>query len=396
MNLPLGAQSLLAIGAAMVLLAAVPAPLARRRRVAVLVLGFVLLAAWAFPVPFRQERRGGPFFMGDYNTYLESFDDYAASDTVRFENHLASVILRGISDAAGRGPDRPARSFRILAGLATLLYLCELLLIGVVMRWSAQAVRYIALCVAAPVMLMMWGYREFGPLALSAAAYPLALSAVAAGESADARAAGAGALSGVRAALHGFGYVNLGCLFLAFASARQRSRFRAAATLVAWGLAASLGWIVLYMLVMRLNLVPGHASGVPLRHLLDWYQLKSRDVEPLFSLKAARDLLVTGLLVGVPLCVVALVKVWRHQPVRRFFLVYTVPQLLFLLFLWPVQGVAMELDLLFAAFPAYFAAAWHTSEDPRAVRLALALVAVGHLVVWYVGGSEWFVNPRVV
>ena len=74
--------------------------------------------------------------------------------------------------------------------------------------WSAGALRYLALCVAAPVTLLFFGFREIGYLSLSAAGIPLLLR----GFSVVGRRStviAAACVIGLRSALHGFGLLSL-------------------------------------------------------------------------------------------------------------------------------------------------------------------------------------------
>jgi hypothetical protein len=79
----------------------------------------------------------------------------------------------------------------------------------------------------------------------------------------------------------------------------------------------------------------------------------------------------------------------------RCALAFALPSFAFLLLLWPVQGLAVEMDLIVAAFPAVYALAWLASRSVTLTAWAVTLLVVGHVVFWRVALSEFFVNQRV-
>lgn len=388
-----GLQSYYAVGAGAILALAAALSLPRRRVVVLIVLAAVVAGTWFLPLPYRQEQGGGPFYFGDYSTYLESFDDYAGQRAVRFQNHLGSVLIGQLAKAAGPGSGQERRAFLLLSLVAACLFAGELLLVCRAAKWSSRALRYAALCLAAPVSLMVWGYREFGPLALCASCFPLAAMVHARDEGSDHAYAGIGALVGLRSALHGFGFLSLAGLLLGYLSGGRRG-VRPAVVTVVVALAASLVWLAYYLIVLHIQVEPGHASSLPMRHLLTAYEARGRVVEPFVSIAAARDLLATSVMVGVPLWLASLAHVWQRAAARRFLLAFSAPSVVLLLCFWPVQGVGPELDLLFAAFPAFFAAAWYASKHSGLTWVGVVLGMIGHVLAWSVGGSDLFVNAR--
>ena len=63
---------------------------------------------------------------------------------------------------------------------------------------------------------------------------------------------------------------------------------------------------------------------------------------------------------------------------RRLALMFALPSLAFLVAWWPIQGVNMEMDLIFATFPAFFAGAWLCARTRGVTVAALGLAALAH------------------
>ena len=76
-------------------------------------------------------------------------------------------------------------------------------------------------------------------------------------------------------------------------------------------------------------------------------------------------------------------------------LLFALPSALFLCAFWPIQGLAVEADLLFAAFPGFFALAWIASRSTPATWWSMLVLASGHVIFWRVMLSDLFVNSRV-
>ena len=74
-------------------------------------------------------------------------------------------------------------------------------------------------------------------------------------------------------------------------------------------------------------------------------------------------------------------------------LAYVLPSLMYLCAFWPVQGLALEADLIVAAFPAVYALAWFASSSAPASGCAALLLAAGHAVLWRVVLGAFFRNP---
>ena len=383
-------QSLLLFALAGTLLWAATVPdLGRRRLVAVAALLGVTFAAYALPL--RQ-----PIRMGDSDTYTRSrasFETFSGVREIRAEAHLSHAILGRLDALAGRTDASPERAMRTLMHGATAWFALSALTVAVVEGWSPVVIRYLGLVLLAPSTLLYFGYRELGHLSLNAAAFPLIVRGLQQG---TARLEAGGTLLGVGAALHGFGLLSLAGAWLAALAARVSlaDRVRRLARLVAWGTAAYLGWVAVYLIVLKLPLVPGHAESIPLR---PWFaaEVGERINAAIFSATGARDLFFSAWVAGVPLVAVA-ASLWRtHASEVRLALVYSIPSAVFLLMFWPIQGLAVEMDLVFAAFPALFALAWVCAHDPRKTVIAAVLLASAQLAFWRVVFDHTFVNSRI-
>ena len=97
-------------------------------------------------------------------------------------------------------------------------------------------------------------------------------------------------------------------------------------------------------------------------------------------------------MVGAPLLAVAasLSRQYRHEV--RMALAYAVPSVLLSIAFWPIQGLGVEMDLLVAAFPALYAAAWVCAHDARRTTIAAVLLASAHLAFWRIVMDGRFVT----
>jgi hypothetical protein len=87
---------------------------------------------------------------------------------------------------------------------------------------------------------------------------------------------------------------------------------------------------------------------------------------------------------------------WRRHPVEaRTALAFSVPSTVCWLLFWPIQGLAVEMDLVVAAFPAVYALAWLCAGERRAALAAAAILASGHLAFWRIVLDPAFVNSRI-
>lgn len=383
-------QSLLLFAAAGALLWAARIDHDRRRRtLAIIVLAMVGVVAYA--IPLRQ-----PIRMGDSNTYINSrdgFEFYSGVRQLRYEAHLSHAILGRIDAAYGRTDSSPARALDTLMRLATAWFILCAIAIGVLERWSPAVVRYLALVLLAPASLLYFGYRELGHLSLNAAAFPLFIRGL---QSGTRRLEAGSALFGFGAALHGFGLLSIAGAGLAAigAAAPFTQRLRRGVRVAGWALTAYFVWFAAYFLVLRLPIVAGHAASIPLR---PWFvdEIGQRVNAAIFSAEGARDLFFTAWVIGAPLILVA-GSTWREHGYRvRAALLYAVPSVVFTIVFWPIQGLGVEMDLVFAAFPALYACAWVCACDWRRTLLAAALLATAHVAFWRIVLSVDWVNSRL-
>ncbi len=121
-------------------------------------------------------------------------------------------------------------------------------------------------------------------------------------------------------------------------------------------------------------------------------EAESRILYPLFSIVTVRDVFFSGLIAGLPLVLVTLIV--RRQSAReaRLALVFSIPCAIAFLLFWPPQGIAIEMDMIVALFPAVFALLWVSSTSVRASIASAALLALGHAAFWWVVLHDQFVN----
>ena len=158
--------------------------------------------------------------------------------------------------------------------------------------------------------------------------------------------------------------------------------------------AAYLGWVALYLFVLELPIIAGHAESVPLRPwLMD--EVSDRVNVAIFTAAGGRDIFFSVWAVGAPLLAVA-AMLWRDRPEEtRAALFYAVPSAIFLVLFWPVQGIGVEMDLVFAAFPAVYALAWVCAHDARRTSIAAFLLISAHIAFWRIVIGIDFVNSRL-
>lgn len=397
---PVTVQSLIALLVGSLLIAGAWVPTARMRQGYFVVAAALLVAScWTATLPTRASSQVGTW-MGDSDTYTadrEQFAKYFGDDVVRFHFHLGSRLLNLMDRALGSTAASPAMAFQILPGLVGLIALLEAAVVAMLTGWSAQSMRYTGLCVAAPFALMFFGYRELGYVSLSVAAFPLFLMTLERPD--DARKLGlirgAATLQGLHAALHGFGLAAVATLMaMALASANGiRAAVSSAWTVFAWAFIAYAIWLPIYLIVLGLPIVPGHATGIPVRHLLESYVAENRLVEPLFSLKGVRDIGAEALVVGLPVVLIGLAAADRES--RRAVLAGALVSVGVMLLIWPAQGIGQDIDSVLAVFPAFFAGAWLCAARPWAAVSALCTLGIGHAVFWLVVRSEAFTNSGV-
>jgi len=377
----------LALGGGVLLWAAC-APSERRRR-NVTVATLLLVGVIAVAVPFEPSL----VTMGESAERTRSRAEFErwSAELIRFEKHLSQVILLELYLQFDPTEAAPERTLIAMARGATAWFVVLALAIALFERWSALVLRYLGLALLAPAALLYFGWREFGYLSLNVAAFPLLVR----GLKGDAgRLEAASTCAGLGAALHGSGLVSLAGTWIAALGARGTPGERVGRVLrvTAWGTAAYLGWIALYMFVLRLpiGVDPGPTIIDPWRPLFA-HDIRAQRVAPaILSAAGARDLLMSAWVVGAPLLFVAL-PLWRQYAHEvRTMLWYIPPSILFVIFRWPFDGVGGGVDLVVAGFPAMYALTWVCAHDRKTTSIAALLLVSAHYAFWQVVLDERF------
>jgi hypothetical protein len=384
----------LALGGFLLVGAFVKRPVSRAACAAVALTGLLVLAA-RVPIPV------GSFTMGDGTNIVErreSFEELVRAEReIRFSSHLAYLLLDRIDIALGSTPASPLESYRALSWLAGLVFAVSLMCLAGAERWSPQAIRYIGLAMLAPATVMFFGYLEVGYLALSAAAFPCVARDLHKGGDLTVGLVAGAIMFGLGAAMHGVGYLGIAGLFAAVLAADIpiRRRLLLATALSAIAVGAAMIWVWYYIAVLGLSVIPHHAiNGAIWRGVWEAREAESRIIQPIFSTMAARDLLLSGLVAGLSLLpLVSIRRPWSRE--SRVALAFSVPSLIFFVFFWPVQGIAIEMDMIVAAFPAVYALLWVSSQSVRASLASAGLLALGHWTFWRVVADERFINDML-
>jgi hypothetical protein len=166
-----------------------------------------------------------------------------------------------------------------------------------------------------------------------------------------------------------------------------------AATLGATGLASYLVWIPLYLIILGQNIVPGHATNIPIRRLTESFVAESRTVFPIFSQRGLSDLFYESVVVCLPVAFVGVALARRQSCETRTALGYLSVSVLALTFIWPAQGIALDIDSVFGLFPAVFVGLWFCARSRRASLVALAFILLAHGVFWLLVRNREFTNP---
>ena len=156
-------QSFLGLGLGGLLLAGSAAATRRRRTVyAAVALALLLVGMVTAPLPLHVTDDKGEW-MGDFQNMTQDrdrFDIASGYTSIPFPHHLTALVLKSLDAALGATAESPVRAFRWLSALAGGLFVAELLGIAMLEGWSAGALRYLALCVAAPVTLLFFGFSR--------------------------------------------------------------------------------------------------------------------------------------------------------------------------------------------------------------------------------------------
>lgn len=382
-----------ALGALLLFAAGLKSTTRRVVAVTMVLAGFLVLTLIE-PIPSDR------FIMGDGSSIVQdrgNFDDIVARGgrVVRFSAHLSYRLLGRFDAALGSTADSPVEAYRMLSWLAGVVFAVTLWWLAATDRWSSRSVRYIALALMAPATLMYFGYLEVGYLSLSAAAFPFISRDLVKGADLTPGLLAGALLYGLGAAMHGIGYLSIAALFVAVIAADIpiRRRVVAATALSGIALAAALIWVWYYLAVLGLDVIPGHASGgFILRPLWEAREAENRILYPLLSITTARDVFFSGLIAGLPLVLVTLFLRRQSPREARLALAFSIPCAIAFLLFWPPQGIAIEMDMIVALFPAVFALLWVSSTSIGASIASAALLVVGHAAFWWVVLNDRFVN----
>jgi hypothetical protein len=388
-------QSLMSCTLGALLLAAASLKSTTWRSVAVTV-ALTALLALALIAPLPSDR----FVMGDGSSIVQdrgNFDDLVAhgARVVRFSAHLAYRLLGRFDAALGSTADSPVEAYRMLSWLAGLVFAVTLWCLAAAERWNLRSVRYTALALMAPATLMYFGYLEVGYLSLSAAAFPFISRDLTRGRDLTVGVLVGAILFGLGAAMHGIGYLSIAALFFAVIADDRpiQTRVVLATALSGIAIAAALIWVWYYLSVLGLDVIPGHAAGgFILRPLSQEREAEGRILYPLLSLITARDIFLSGVIAGLPLVLVALFVRQRSPREARLALAFSIACAIAFLLFWPVQGIAIEMDMIVALFPAVFALLWVAATSLRASIASAALLVLGHAVFWWVVLDDRFIN----
>jgi hypothetical protein len=366
---------------------------ASRTRAIGLVVVLGMTAAAMMAQPFKPAR------MGDYHDFVQSrgaFESYVGT-TVHFQYQLAGTIVYGLDAVFGRTTHSPVKAFDMLARLASFVFVAGLALLALQRRFSARVVRYVAIVLAAPATLLLFGYHEFGylPDALGVSALPLALIGLE--EERNAFVIAGATLLGVGAALHGFGLVAVAFLLLvtlAWEFGEPRRLGTRLAQVIGGAAFGWLVWLALYLVVLGWQVIPDHADFLPIRPLLHTRAVPTvhRYDYAIFSHLGLRDIFFEFVILGVFASAVILFlpggRLWRAVVAA------TVPMILFVVFFWPVQGLGNDTDFLGSAFPALYAVGWLTSQSRRGSLVLIAALALGQLALLHVVHGTGFVHAQ--
>jgi len=387
-------QSFISCALGGLLLVAAAARSSRWRSVAVTT-ALTTFLALALIAPIPSDR----FVMGDGSSIVQdrtNFDDLVAHGrVVRFSAHLAYRLLGRFDTALGSTATSPVEAYRMLSWLAGVVFAVSLWCLAATDHWSSRSVRFIALALMTPATLMYFGYLEVGYLSLSAAAFPFISRGLMRGSDLTAGLLVGAILYGLGAAMHGVGYLSIAALFVAVIAddIPVGRRVVLGTALSAIAVAAALIWVWYYLAVLGLDVIPGHAAGgFILRPLWTAREAESRILYPLFSTTTARDVFFSGLIAGLPLVLVTLMVRRQSPREARLALAFSIPCAMAFLLFWPPQGIAIEMDMLVALFPAVFALLWVTSASVRVSIASAALLVVGHAAFWWVVLRDQFVN----
>lgn len=378
-------QSLTLFLAGGVLLLCARAAPRRAMRIAIATLLAVGVMAVAFPIDLSIARSGAR----DKIATRGNFERYFGG-RVRFEKHLSQTILLEVYNHLEPTAAAPERALVILSRAATAWFVLSALTVGFVERWSAVALRYLALALLAPASLLYFGWLEIGYVSLCMAGFPLLARGLGDG---GRRLEAGSALTGLGAALHGSGLLALAGAGLAAvgATARAREKLDRVLRVIVWGTAAYVGWIAVYVIALHMRVEPSDQTN-SWRSLFVQNINEGRVAPALFSATGMRDLWMELWVSGALLLPVVLTLRRRCPHEWRVALWYVPASLLFLIFRAPFEGIGLGVDLVVAGFPALYALAWVCAHDWRRTVIAALILISSHLAFWRIVLDQRYQN----
>jgi hypothetical protein len=360
-------------------------------------LGTWLVLAGVLAVMLAQPFR--PSHMGDYADFVPDRHAFLShfGSSVQFQFQLGGALVHGLDAAFGRTPHSPAQAFDTLARLASFVSVLGLGAFAAWRGYSRRVLRYVAVVLAAPPVLLLFGYHEFGqlPEAMIVWALPLALAGLEEGNAA-AVVLGSSAL-GVGAALHGFGLLAVAFLVFVVAGLYHADADLLVVRLAQVGGAAVTGWLVwipVYVVGLSWSVVPGHAGARPIRPLFHTRVVASehRYDYAILSSTGLRDILFEFVILGVVAS--AVIVGAERGPLWAPVVAATVPLALFVVFFWPIQGLGNDTDFLGSAFPALYGVGWLAARSRRRSLVLAAALVVGQAAMLYVVHGTQFVHAQ--
>jgi hypothetical protein len=196
----------------------------------------------------------------------------------------------------------------------------------------------------------------------------------------------AGAVQGLHTALHGFGILGMaGGALLALRTTTVPRAIMRALSFTSMAVALYLGWIFLYVMQFDWSLV--YAKTLDARPLLTTGVVAGRLSAPLLSLDGVADMGMIGLLAGVPLLVLALMRSSRDA--RMIVGLFALPGLVFML-RWSPAIFPRNWDLLTVVLPGAWAALWVISGSRFRSYAGVVVCAAIHVLLWSSIGNLWF------
>ena len=308
---------------------------------------------------------------------------------VNFHSHLGDVAIGALDRYFGAGPTSQERAYNALSLLAGFVFLAELLAVGALYRWSRRACRYIGLALGVPMATVFFGYWELGHMATAVGVVPLLLyRSQRDGVASRSCTMAAGAVQGLHTALHGFGILGMaGGALLALRTTTVSRALMRSLSFTSMAVALYLGWLFFYVMQFDWSLI--YVKSLDARPWLTSAAVAGRLAPPLLSLNGLADMSIIGLLAGVPLLALALVR--NSSDARTIVGLFALPGLLFLL-RWAPAIFPRNWDLITVVVPGVWAALWVIAGSRARTSAGVVVCVIGHVLLWSSAGNLWFMR----